>query len=113
MTPSTAAPIQPSFELFSFPILTSTTKLGLGSDNKMSHPGNNLDSMTNLKLPKTPAQAYREATAEVVAYKVGVALRIIWEVAKPILSWTLWIAGAMVLGAIYFFFKVFIGSLRP
>lgn len=69
--------------------------------------------MTEMKFPKTPAQAYREASADVVAYKVGVALRIIWEVAKPILSWTLWIAGAMVLGAIYFFFKVFIGSLRP
>ena len=69
--------------------------------------------MTEMKFPKSPAQAYREASADVVAYKVGVALRIIWEVAKPILSWTLWIAGAMVLGAIYFLFKVIIGSLRP
>ena len=79
----------------------------------MSPPPPNLTLMTNMKLPKTPAQVYRETTAEVVAYNFGVALRIIWEVAKPILSWTLWIAGAMVLGAIYFFFKVIIGSLRP
>ena len=69
--------------------------------------------MTEVKIPKTPAQAYREVTADVVAYKVGVALRIIWEVTKPILSWALWIAGALVLGSIYFFFKVVIGSLRP
>ena len=69
--------------------------------------------MTEVKIPKTPAQAYREASADVVAYKVGVALRIIWEVTKPILSWALWIAGALVLGAIYLFFKVIIGSLRP
>lgn len=69
--------------------------------------------MTEMKFPKTPTQAYREATADVVAYKVGVALRIIWEVSKPILSWTLWIAGAMVLGVIYFFIKVIFGSLRP
>ena len=69
--------------------------------------------MTNMKLPKTPAQAYRVASADVGYYKAGVALRIIWEVTKPILSWALWIAGALVLGSIYFFFKVVIGSLRP
>ena len=69
--------------------------------------------MTNLKLPKTPAQAYREATAEVVAYKVGVAIRIIWEVSKPLLAWAIWITGVMLLGAIYFFFKVILGNLRP
>ena len=79
----------------------------------MSDPIPKLIRMTEMKFPKTPAQAYREATADVVAYKVGVALRIIWEVSKPILSWTLWIAGAMVLGVIYFFIKVIFGSLRP
>ena len=79
----------------------------------MSVPASKFRIMTNMKLPKTPAQAYREVTAAVVAYKVGVALRIIWEVTKPILSWALWIAGALVLGAIYLFFKVIIGSLRP
>ena len=79
----------------------------------MSDPVPKLIHMTEMKFPKTPAQAYREATADVVAYKVGVALRIIWEVSKPILSWTLWIAGAMVLGVIYFFIKVIFGSLWP
>ena len=69
--------------------------------------------MTEMKFPKSPAQAYREASADVVAYKVGVALRIIWEVAKPILSWTLWIAGAMGLSAIYLFSKVILEALGP
>ena len=69
--------------------------------------------MSNIKLPKTPAQAYREATEDVAAYRVGVALRIIWEVAKPILSWAVFISAGMVLGAFYFMFKVFFGSLRP
>ena len=69
--------------------------------------------MTEMKFPETPAQAYREASADVAAFKVGVALRIMWEVAKPVLFWTLWIAGALALGAVYFFFKLIIGSLRP
>lgn len=69
--------------------------------------------MTEMKFPKTPSQAYREASADLAAFKVGVALRIIWEVAKPVLSWTLWIAGALLLGAVYFFLKLIIGSLRP
>jgi len=79
----------------------------------MSVPASKFRIMTNMKLPKTPAHAYREASADVASYKVGVALRIIWEVTKPMLSWALWIAGALVLGSIYFFFKVVIGSLRP
>ena len=69
--------------------------------------------MTEMKFPKTPAQAYREASADVVAYRVGVALRILWEVLKPVISWSLIVAGAMVLGVFYFFWKVILGSLRP
>ena len=69
--------------------------------------------MKNIELPKTPAQAYREATADVFAYKVGVAIRIIWEVSKPLLAWAIWLGGAITLGAIYFMFKVFFGNLRP
>jgi hypothetical protein len=79
----------------------------------MSVPQRRFKTMSNMKLPKTPAQAYREATADVAAYRVGVALRIIWEVAKPIISWTLFLSAGMVLGAIYFMIKVFFGSLRP
>ena len=69
--------------------------------------------MTNMQLPKTPAQAYREATADVVAYKVGVALRIMWELAKPILGWIVFLSAVMVLGAFYFMIKVIFDSLRP
>ena len=69
--------------------------------------------MTEMKFPKTPAQAYREASADVVAYRVGVAVRILWEVLKPVISWSLIVAGAMVLGVFYFFWKVILGSLKP
>ena len=79
----------------------------------MSPPPPSLTLMTNMKFPKTPAQAYREATADVVAYKVGVALRIMWEVAKPILGWIVFLSAVMVLGAFYFMIKVIFGSLRP
>jgi len=79
----------------------------------MSGPQPKFKNMSNLKLPKTPAQAYREVTAEVAAYRVGVALRIFWEVLKPVLSWSLIIAGAMVLGVFYFLWKIIFGSLRP
>ena len=79
----------------------------------MSPPPPSFTLMTNMKLPKTPAQAYREATADVVAYKVGVALRIMWEVAKPIFGWIVFLSAVMVLGAFYFMIKVIFGSLRP
>ena len=69
--------------------------------------------MKNKKLPKSPAQAYREATADVAAYRVGVALRIIWEVSKPIIVWSLILTGAMVMGVIYFLGKVLFDGLRP
>jgi len=79
----------------------------------MSHPLSSLGSVRYKELPKTPARAYREATAEVVAYRVGVVLKIIWEVTKPIVSWTLFIAGAMILGVLYFLVKVILDGLRP
>lgn len=69
--------------------------------------------MTNMKLPKTPAQVYRETKAQVVAYNTGVVLRIIWEVSKPILGWVVFLSAVMVLGAFYFMIKVIFGSLRP
>ena len=79
----------------------------------MSPPPPSLTLMTNMKFPKTPAQAYREATADVVAYKVGVALRIMWEFAKPIFGWIVFLSAVMVLGAFYLMIKVIFGSLRP
>jgi len=69
--------------------------------------------MTNIQFPQSPAQVYRETKAQVVAYKVGVALRIIWEVSKPILGWVVFLSAVMVLGAFYFMIKVIFGSLRP
>jgi hypothetical protein len=69
--------------------------------------------MTEVRFPKTLAQAYREATADVVVYKVGVALRIIWEVAKPIIGWVVFLSAVMVIGFFYFFFKLIVDSLRP
>ena len=69
--------------------------------------------MNEMKLPKSPAQAYRETTSGVTAYNVGVVLRILWEVAKPLVTWSLVICGLMVAGVIYFLFKVLFGSLKP
>lgn len=79
----------------------------------MSPPPPSLTLMTNMKLPKTPAQVYRETKAQVVAYNTGVVLRIIWEVSKPILGWVVFLSAVMVLGAFYFMIKVIFGSLRP
>ena len=79
----------------------------------MSPPPPNLTLMTNMKLPKTPAQVYRETTAEVVAYNFGVALRVIWEVSKPIIGWVVFLSAVMVLGALYCMIKVIFDALRP
>ena len=79
----------------------------------MSPPPPSLTLMTNMKLPKTPAQVYRETKAQVVAYNTGVVLRIIWEVSMPILGWVVFLSAVMVLGAFYFMIKVIFGSLRP
>ena len=68
--------------------------------------------MTEAKFPKTPAQAYREATADVVGYKVGVALRIIWEVAKPILKWTALFAVLSFVGGVYLIWQVLFGTMK-
>lgn len=68
--------------------------------------------MTKIRFPKTPAQAYRETTADVVAYNVGIALRIIWEVAKPIMKWTAIITLAMAAGGIYFLWQLIFGTMK-
>jgi len=67
--------------------------------------------MTNVKFPKTPAQAYREASADVVAYNVGIALRIVWEVAKPIIKWTAIIAVLSFVGMIYLIWKLLFATM--
>ena len=68
--------------------------------------------MTELKLPKSPAQAYRDEVEGATAFRAGVALRIVWEVAKPLVAWSLVITVAMVLGIFYFFGKVLFGNIK-
>jgi len=78
----------------------------------MSVPQRRFKTMSNMKLPKTPAQAYREATADVAAYRAGVALRIIWEVAKPILKWTAIIAVLSFVWMLYLIWHLVFGTMR-
>ena len=78
----------------------------------MSLPLSSFLGMTNMKFPKSPAQAYRETTAEVVAYNTGVVLRIIWEVAKPLMKWALIISIGLVAATIYFFWQVIFGTMK-
>lgn len=68
--------------------------------------------MTNFQFPKSPAQAYREVTAEVVSYNVGLALRVIWEVAKPIMKWALVISLGLLAATFYFFWQVLFGTMK-
>ena len=65
--------------------------------------------MINIQVPKTPAATWRELDRSEKAYKVGQALRILWELTKPVLAWTLFI---LVLGA-WSIFTVLIRSLTP
>ena len=68
--------------------------------------------MSNLKLPKTPAQAYREVTADVAAYRVGVALRIIWEVTKPVMQWLILVVAGLIAGSVYFLWQIIFGTMK-
>lgn len=47
--------------------------------------------MIKNELPKTPAQAWRDLAPDEKAYSIGQALRILWELAKPVLAWTAFI----------------------
>lgn len=47
--------------------------------------------MIKVEVPKTPAQAWRDLDSQGKAFKVGLVLRIVWEVSKPILAWTAFI----------------------
>lgn len=78
----------------------------------MSESAHSVISMTQIRFPKTPSQAYRETTADVVAYNVGVALRIIWEVAKPIMKWAAIITLAIAAGGIYFLWQLIFGTMK-
>ena len=64
-------------------------------------------------MPNAPTHAHREPKAGVVAYRIGVALRFISDVTRPILGWTRVIAEAIILGILYFLVKVIFEGLRP
>ena len=68
--------------------------------------------MTNMKFPQSPVHVYRETKAQVVAYNTGVVLRIIWEVAKPLMKWALVISIGLVAATIYFFWQVIFGTMK-
>jgi hypothetical protein len=68
--------------------------------------------MQNMKFPKSPAQVYRETTAELAAYNVGVALRVIWEVTKPILKWTAIIAVLSFVWMLYLIWQLVFGTMK-
>lgn len=68
--------------------------------------------MTNSNLFKSPAQAYKDATSEVTAYKVGVALRIVWEVTKHLAKWAVLIAAAVAVGGAYFLWRLVFGTMN-
>jgi len=78
----------------------------------MSEPVSRFLLMTNIQFPKSPAQVYRETTAQVVAYNTGVVLRIIWEVSKPILKWTAIIALGAFVGFIYLIWQLVFGTIK-
>lgn len=68
--------------------------------------------MTKFALPVSPKQAYVEATTDLTAYKAGVVLRIVWEVTKQILKWSVVIAAAIVVGGIYFLWRLVFGTMN-
>ena len=78
----------------------------------MSEPVSRFLLMTNIRFPKSPAQVYRETTAQVVAYNTGVVLRIIWEVSKPILKWAAVITASLVVGFIYLIWQLVFGTMK-
>jgi hypothetical protein len=78
----------------------------------MSEPSSKFRVMTNVTFPKTPAQVYRETTADIVAYNFGIALRVIWEVTKPIIKWTAIIAVLSFVGMIYLIWQLIFGTMK-
>lgn len=78
----------------------------------MSALSPNVGVMKNVKFPKTPAQVFRETTADIVAYNVGVALRVIWEVTKPILKWTAIITVFSFVWMVYLIWHLIFGTMN-
>ena len=66
--------------------------------------------MMKLETPESPGEALRRARAEQTAYNTGVVLRIIWEVAKPILGWALFIGLVGIWFTVSVIFQVLLGK---
>jgi len=65
-----------------------------------------------MRFPESPAKVYRESTADIVAFNFGVALRIIWEVAKPIIKWAALLTLSLVISVIYLFWQLLFGTMK-
>lgn len=65
----------------------------IGNPSDIKNVGAFLESipMNTNALPKTPAQVWRELNTDEKAIRVGQILRVIWEISKPIVAWTLFI----------------------
>lgn len=68
--------------------------------------------MRNAATLKTPRVVYLEATSELKAYKVGVLFRIVWEVTKQVLKWSAVIAAAIIVGGMYFLWRLVFGTMN-
>ena len=65
--------------------------------------------MIRVDVPKTPAQRWRELSANEKAFRLGVIMRLGWELLKPVLAWTAFI---LLLG-VWAVVTVILGNLLP
>ena len=54
-------------------------------------PSVNNSIMIKIEVPKTPAKAWRELPSEDRAFRVGLMMRVAWEITKPVIAWTAFI----------------------
>ena len=66
--------------------------------------------MIKVDVPKTPAQVWRELDTHDKAFGVGLALRVIWELAKPVLLWSALILAMGVWAVTYAVFRALFRS---
>lgn len=65
--------------------------------------------MMKISTPKTPAQRWRELSVDDKGFRVGQALRVIWELTKPVLLWTMFVLAV----GIWAVFQIVFKSLLP
>lgn len=61
--------------------------------------------MMKIDMPKTPAQRWKELSVDDKAFGVGQALRVVWELTKPLLLWTIFILAVGVWAVFQIVFK--------